>query len=278
MPLLHLVILAVIQGITEFLPISSSGHLVLTHNVLHHDSLVSGAQSKLMDMAVHLGTLIAVCTYFYKDLWALICGGIDLIAFRDTPNRQKAVLTLCASIPVIIVGLLLHKTFGADVFDNITVIGWTTLLFGIALWFFDRRQAVSGKPDQDINDMSLKHSVFIGIAQCLALIPGTSRSGITMTASRALGFSRTESARFSMWLGMVAISGAGVLSSFDIIAMENHSFGLDTAIAAALSALSAFIAIALMMRWLARASFLPFAIYRVLLGGALLGLSYSGAL
>ena len=278
MPLLHLIILALIQGITEFLPISSSGHLVLAHQVLGHDVLLSGTQEKLMDVAVHIGTLVAVCAYFYKDLWALILGGIDILAFRATQNRRKASLTLCASIPVIIAGFAIHHFAGANVFDNIVVIGWTTLTFGVALWFTDHRQEQSSRPDIRITDMSFKQSIIIGLAQCLALIPGTSRSGITMTAARTIGFSRTESARFSMWLGMVAISGAGLLSSLDIIALEDSGFGLDSVIAAVLAAFSAFIAIAIMMRWLEKASFLPFAIYRIILGGALLGLSYGGVL
>ena len=272
MPLLHLIILAIVQGITEFLPISSSGHLVIAHAALGHDEMMSNQQEKVLDIAVHLGTLIAVCAYFYRDLMGMIKGGIDLLMLRfKTPEAQKSLLILVASLPVIIVGFGIAM-MDVAMFDHLVVIGWTTLIFGIVLWLADRNSQQTLRSE----DLSWKHALIIGCSQILALIPGTSRSGITMTAARGLGYSRIEAARFSMLLGIVAISGAGVLTSLDVFEMQDFSFTKDLAIAAGLSCIAAFIAIALMMKWLVKSTFTPFAIYRVLLGGALLIIAYGG--
>lgn len=154
---------------------------------------------------------------------------------------------------------------------SIEIVAWTTLIFGIILWLADRFKPA----ERTIEDMSLKHALFIGLAQTLALIPGTSRSGITMTMGRVLGYTRTESAHFSLLLGIIAISGAGLLSGITMI--EKHilieAMGM-VLLAALLAFISGYIAIALMMKWLERCSFTPFAIYRVILGILLLGFIY----
>jgi undecaprenyl-diphosphatase len=271
MPLFHLVILALIQGITEFLPISSSGHLVLTHAALGHGESMTDAQEKIFDIAVHIGTLGAVCLYFHKDLMNMILGGIDILRFRDSAARHKALLIICASLPVIVVGFVINF-FGASMFDHLVVIGWTTLIFGVVLWVIDRKMPQT----LSFDEIGFRHAFLIGISQILALIPGTSRSGITMISARALGYSRVDAARFSMLLGIVAISGAGTLAGLDVFQIDDAAFTSSLIWAALFSFISAFIAIALMMKWLAKFSFAPFAIYRIILGVGLLALFYSG--
>lgn len=267
MPLFHIVILALVQGITEFLPISSSGHLVLTHRLLGDTDL---AEDRMMDIAVHVGTLFAVLLYYRRDVAAMLRG---LIRPAESGGRRLFAQLCAASAPVIAAGLALH-VLSPGWLDSPAMIGWTTLLFGIVLWAADRFRPM----DKTLDGLGLKDALLIGAAQVLALIPGTSRSGITMTAARALGYSRTESAHFSLLLALVAIAGAGALAGLDIVRSGNVVLTLSAAIAAVLSFASSLAVIALMMRWLAHAGFAPFALYRVLLGIVLLGLVYGGAL
>ncbi len=266
MPFFHLVILALVQGITEFLPISSSGHLVLTHHLMGQST--GWDQDLTMDIAVHIGTLLAVLLYFRKDVCGMICG----ISKNTTSIKNSmAFYIVVASIPVIIAGFLLHLLQPSFV-RSIEVMAWCTLIFGIVLWVADRF-----KPqEKTLDEMSWKHALYIGLAQILALIPGTSRSGITMTAARWFGYTRTEAARFSLFLAIVAISGAGVLGGIDVLKSENTQIGFDILIAIALSFLSALAAIHVLLKWLEKSSFTPFAIYRVILGVVLLFLVYSG--
>lgn len=270
MPLLHIVILALVQGITEFLPISSSGHLVLAHAALDGNSAQEWDKHILMDVAVHVGTLFSVMLYFRRDIALMLSGLLSL--FTGRLNHTGTTLTLkiiIGSIPVIIAGLALNKLEPSWLL-GVEIVAWTTLIFGIILWIADR---VEQSP-KTLNDMSYIHAFLIGLAQCLALVPGTSRSGITMTAGRFLGYNRTECAHYSLLLGIIAISGAGALGGIDIINDPQMTLTNDVIIAAILSFISGYIAISLMMRWLSRASFTPFAIYRIILGGALLALIY----
>lgn len=258
MPLLHLILLALIQGVTEFLPISSSGHLALTHH------LVSGqntAQTLLVDIAVHIGTLAAVLLYFSGDIRRAV--------MRRGDEAHVLFYVVAASIPVVVAGALMHL-FPMDWSRSIALIGWTTLLFGILLGVADRVEVKKSGLDK----LCWKEAVFIGLAQVLALIPGTSRSGITMTAGRFLGLSRTDSARFSLFLGIIAISGAGVIGGIDVLQLQDAAFSLDVLIAAAIAFIAGLVSIHLMMKWLARASFMPFVIYRILLGLVILAFAY----
>ncbi len=269
MVILHLIILALVQGITEFLPVSSSGHLLLTHNLFGEGaSDLCWEENRTLDVAVHIGTLLSVLVYFRKDIISITYG-----FFTGRAKDQKfAFQIILASIPVIIVGLglqMLQPSF----LCLIEILAWTTLIFGILLGVADRF------PDGKSNaDMTFRDAALIGLAQCCALIPGTSRSGITMTMSRFLGYSRTDSAQFSMFLAIVAISGAGTLGVLDLIDGGQKALTLEAAIAAILAFISGWVAIALMMGWLKRSTFKPFVIYRIILGIALLGLIYSGIL
>ncbi len=265
MTLLQIIVLAVVQGITEFLPISSSGHLVLVPIVADWPD-----QGRTMDIAVHVGTLFAVILYFWRDCLAML-GGL----WRSLKGRRDAGATLfwkvtAATLPVIGAGFAMKTLLGDDAFRSIEVLGWTMLGWGIVLWIFDRMCMTVKR----VEHMPWFDVAIIGLSQVLALIPGTSRSGITMTAARALGYERGEAARFSMLLSIPTILGAGVLAGLDIYKAGDDALTVSAAIGAGLAFVSALIAIALMMAWLKRASFTPFVIYRVLLGIVLLAVAY----
>ncbi|MCY4590981.1 MAG: undecaprenyl-diphosphate phosphatase [Alphaproteobacteria bacterium] len=260
MPLFQLTVLALVQGITEFLPISSSGHLAaLPHLMAWPD------QGLAIDVAVHAGTLLAVLVYLRHEVAGMIAG----LAGRSTPGLRLALLVILASVPVTVAGFLVLRHLG-DVFRSIEVIAWTTLVFGILLGIADR----SGAKSRRIEAMTWRDALLIGAAQVLALVPGTSRSGITMTAGLFLGYGRADAARFSLLLGIPAIAGAAVLTGFDLYRHGDAAIGLDAVIAGGLAFVSALLVIHLMMAWLARASFAPFVAYRVLLGLGLIGWIY----
>ena len=269
MPLFHIIILALIQGLTEFLPVSSSGHLVIAHEIIGGHESSKWAQDLLFDVAVHIGTLFAVVLYFWRDIISILRG----IFTRGQRDYTLMLNIIMGSIPVIIAGLILsiiepHWLRAAE------VVAATTIIFGIILWWAD----VKYTTEKTVETLSLKGALMIGLAQILALIPGTSRSGITMTAGRMLRLSRVEAARFSMLLGIVAISGAGALSSLDLLKVDNLNIGSDLALAIGLSFVSGYCAIALMMSFLKRASFKVFALYRIALGIGLFALISLGFL
>lgn len=274
MVLLPLFILALVQGITEFLPISSSGHLILVHAIFEQNAENTNIwqDHMLLDVAVHIGTLFSVLLYFHKDILKML-GGLKEIGRGDTKDEGSKLIfnLIIGSIPVIIAGFLLHLWEPAWLLQ-VEIVAWTTLIFGAVLWLADR----TPQTDKTIKDMGYKHALMIGIMQILALIPGTSRSGITMTASRFLGYSRAESAHFSLLLAIVAISGAGALSIKDLIDTGSVEIGLEFISAATLSFITGLAAIALMMKWLERATFMPFVIYRFILGTILLVGIYGG--
>jgi len=265
LPLLHIVVLALVQGFTEFLPISSSAHLILVPVFFHWPD-----QGLIMDVAVHVGTLGAVMAYLWRDiaiifqgLWAMTKGkGIN-------DGARLGFFLVLGTLPVIGVGYWMHKNMPGGI-RSIEVIGWATLGFGVLLWVFDR----FGLTLRRMEHLKIFDVVIIGISQCLALIPGTSRSGITMAVGRLLGMERPDCARFSMLLSIPTIVGAGVLKGVELYQSGNLEQMQSAVSAAALSFIAAFIAIALMMAWLKRASFTPFVIYRVALGSFLLAVAY----
>ena len=254
MNLLQLVTVALVQGITEFLPISSQAHLILI-------PWVTGwcDQGLVIDIGVHFGTLLAVVVYFWRDYLGLGRGIGEAVLGRRTAAARHAIHILIASLPVLAAGFVLRTQLGFD-FRGLAVIGWTTLGFGILLWIADRW----GRREARIEHMTWGQ----------ALLPGTSRSGITMTAARMLGFERSEAARFSLLMAVPVILGAVALAGLDLVRSGNAQLTAAAVIAAGLAFVTALLAIAAMMRWLARASFAPFAAYRVVLGIALLTALY----
>ncbi len=263
--LFQLLVLAIVQGLTEFLPISSSGHLVLTSNLLGWQD-----QGLVIDIAVHVGTLLAVMVYFWRDLWMITTGTFSALGGRPNQGFRLLLYMIVATVPIVAAGYFGHE-YIKTALRSVEVIAWTTLLFGILLGVVDWMCMTVRR----LEHLSYGGVLFVGLAQVLALIPGTSRSGITITACRMLGMERTDAARFSMLLSMPAILGAATLAGLDVYETGDFALGIDAAISVVLAFFAALIAIAIMMRWLMRATFLPFVIYRILLGAGLLYWVYS---
>jgi len=263
--LLQIVVLALVQGITEFLPISSSGHLVLV-------PVVAGwpDQGLAMDVAVHVGTLGAVIVYFWRDVWAMAVGLVRSLRGRADPGGRLFWLVVLATVPVVVAGVALKALGWDDALRSVAVIGWTMLGFGVVLWLADR----FAPADRGLERIGPAGALAIGFAQILALIPGTSRAGITMTAARALGYARPDAARFSLLLSIPTILAAGALAGLDLAESGDVGRMTDAAIGAGLAFVSALVAIWAMMAWLRRASFTPFVVYRVVLGVVLLAVAY----
>ncbi len=268
MTLLQIIVLAVVQGITEFLPISSSGHLVLVPELTEwHD------QGLMMDVGVHVGTLLAVMLYFRKDVARLFHAFLQMITFRKSHDKKERHLMLAlilSTIPIVIFGGLASKFDLTDVWRTVEVIGWTSIIFGILLYWLDTKCG----SHRDLSELTYKNAAIIGFAQVLAIIPGTSRSGVTMTAARGLGFNRTDAARFSMLMSIPTIMAAAILQLKDLFETGNIEIGSDLILGAVLSFVAALLAIAGLLKWLERASMTPFVIYRVLLGVGLLAMVY----
>lgn len=266
MSLLHLFIVAVAQGLTEFLPVSSSGHLILIPILTGYPD-----QGLMIDVAVHVGTLFAVILFFWKDV-SLCVGGLPrLLRGRiDTDGSRLAFLLIIATIPVVIIGVLLKLTGLVDMLRSITVIGWTMLIFGLVLYWADRRDP----SPKGISDWSIRDAVILGLWQAIALIPGTSRSGVTITGARRLGYNRTQSARIAMLMSIPTIAASGILLGADLVATADMAAARNGAIAAVFSFVAALLALSLMMRLLKTVSFTPYVIYRVFLGVILLLIAY----
>ena len=256
----HLLLVAIIQGITEFLPISSSGHLILIPHLTGRDD-----QGLVIDVAVHVGTLLAVVIYLWRDVGRMVAGTLRGLRGRRDPGFTLTLQVVLSTLPLVGVGYAVSQYLGGMP-RTVEIVAWATLGFGILLWVADRL----GMTIRRIEHMRYGEALFIGVAQVLALIPGTSRSGITMTAARMLGYERTEAARFSMLLGIPAILAAGTLTGLDLYERGDARLTVDALIAGGLAFVSALVAIVVMMGWLRRASFTPFVVYRILLGGGLL--------
>lgn len=264
LPILHLAVLALVQGITEFLPISSSGHLVLVPALTGWPD-----QGLMIDVAVHVGSLGAVMLYFWRDLGSIALGLGRLINGRDDPGARLAGFLILGTLPAVLAGFLLNRYYPGG-FRGLEVIAWTTLGFGVLLYISDRL----GMTVRRVEHLRLGDALIIGMAQVLALIPGTSRSGITMTAARFLGMERSEAARFSMLLAIPVILGAGGLKGWDLYRAGDVQLTGDVFFAAGFSFAAALLTLAALMAWLRRSSFTPFVVYRVFLGLFLLAVVY----
>jgi undecaprenyl-diphosphatase len=266
MPIFQIFIVAVLQGITEFLPISSSAHLILLPALTGMSD-----QGQTIDVAVHVGTLFAVMIYFRADIGPAFAGLPRLLRGRaDTPGARLALLLIVATLPVMACGLILKLTGLDDALRSVTVIGWATILFGLLLYWSDQR----GHGAKTAGIWGMRDAIVLGLWQAVALIPGTSRSGITITGARFLGYGRQDAARISMLMSVPTIIASGVLLGAEVVLDTNMALLRDGAIAAAFAFVAALIALTLMMRLLRSVSFTPYVIYRIALGLALLGMAY----
>ena len=249
---IEILILSAVQGISEFLPISSSAHLIIASNL--YDLKTS---SLLIDISLHLGSLLAIIFFFRKDLF-------------DLKNNQKLLkLIIIGSIPLIVFGYILHTTEVIHLLRNIKVIAWTTLIFGIILFFADQR-----KIDQNIStNLNIKSIIFIGLFQILALVPGVSRAGITMTAARFLKFNRVDSGKISFLLSIPALAGASLLGLKDVF---NQSIEINHVVITAviLSFSFSYITVKFFLNYLNRFSLNIFVFYRIIISLVLFAIIY----
>lgn len=258
MTTLQIVILAILQGITEFLPISSSGHLVLAPFFLDWAD-----QGLAFDVAVHVGSLAAVCIFFRRDIGALLSGGLKVLGGNvAAPESRMALAIALATVPAAIAGLLFASWIEVNLRDP-AVIVYTLSGYGILMAIADRW----GKRERTIEGVGYKDAFIIGCAQALALVPGTSRSGITITAARLLGFERQDAARFSFLLSAPVILLAagykfvGMITSDAVIAWKQLGLG------AIVACVVAYLSIEFFMRVVTRIGLAPFAVYRLILAG-----------
>jgi undecaprenyl-diphosphatase len=262
----QIIVLALIQGITEFLPISSSGHLILV-------PVLTGwpDQGIVTDMVTNVGSLFAVIIYFWRDVWSMFRGLLDASIGRTTYNSNLVVNVAIGTVPIILVGIVMKLTHLDDHIRSATLVAVNAIVFGILLYVAD----AYGLLRNTVRNLNWKSALMIGSAQALSLSPGTSRSGITMTAGRALGMVRPEAARFSFLLSIPANAAASILVIGDAV-KSGVSLTGPVILTGILTFFVALGTISFLMRLLRSMSFLPFVIYRVVLGGALLGLIYSG--
>jgi len=260
----QILVLAIVQGLTEFLPVSSSGHLILIPALTNWPD-----QGVVTDVMVHVGSLFAVIAYFWRDVLMLLKGTGELVMRKSTPGAQMAGYIALATIPALAFGAFMKLSGFQDAIRGVEIVAWNAVIFGILLYVAD----VVGKRTKVMEDMKLSPALVIGVAQAMAIIPGTSRSGITMTAARFLGFERAEAARFSFLLGIPAIAAAGAFTALELIETGGN-IPADALKAAGLTFFAALAAIALLMAIVKRYGFFMFMVYRLVLAFVLFGLLY----
>lgn len=267
MTLFYLLLVATIQGLTEFLPVSSSGHLALLPTVTGQQD-----QGLAIDIAAHVGSLFAVILYFRSDVKIAALGTTRLMKGKvDTQGAFLALCLLTATIPVILAGLALKLSGLDEALRSVAVIGWTMIGFGLVLYWADR----TGTSEKTAERWTIRDAATMGVAQVLALIPGTSRSGITISAARRLGYGREDAAKLAMLMSIPAIIASGLVLSIEVIGSANWEMARNASIAVLFSFAAALLALSIMMRLLKSVSFTPYVIYRVILGIVLLVYAYS---
>jgi undecaprenyl-diphosphatase len=261
MTLLQVIVLALIQGLTEFLPISSSAHLILGGRAFGWPE-----QGLVFDVATHLGTLIAVLIYFRRDLWRMGLACLHApTSPEETQARRLAGLIVIASLPALLIGYLASDLV-EHLLRDLRVIAYATIGFGLLLWWADAR----GPRDRSLGELRWNHALIVGLAQVLALIPGTSRSGITITAGRFLGLDAHAAARFSFLLSVPIIGAAGAYGALRVWTGDAQIDWFEFALGAGIAALVGWACIAVFLALVRRIGLMPFVIYRLVLGVVLL--------
>ena len=261
MTTLQIIVLAVVQGLTEFLPISSSGHLVLVPYLVEWTD-----QGLAFDVAVHFGSLIAVIAFFREDIAGLLHGGVQVLGGDlKSPQAYMAIAIALGTIPAAIAGLLFAGWIEANLRDP-SIIVYTLAGYGILMALADRY----AKRTKGIAEVRISDALIIGVAQALALVPGTSRSGVTITAGRLLGFERQDAARFSFLLSAPVILLATLYKGFELVTGDMTVAWSELALGVIVSAVVAYLSIEFFMRFVTRIGLAPFAIYRLLLAAVIL--------
>ena len=261
MQYLQIIILGIIQGIAEFLPISSSAHLIIARDVFGIGSFISSNIDLTFDLALHFGTLLAIVIYFFKELWSLLING--LTKGVKTSDGKLFWLIILATVPAAIVGVLFEDIFDEFFRKQIYLIAIALIVMGIIIYLFDKKS----KSNRTIKDIKVKDALTIGCAQIFALIPGFSRSGTTIAASRALGINREDSAKFSFYLSIPVVAGASLLSlikgnNLAIISSNLVIFGLGLLI----SFITGLLCISFLLKYIKKHDFKAFMYYRIILG------------
>lgn len=260
MDFLHIIVLALIQGLTEFLPVSSSAHLILVPELLGWAD-----QGLAFDVSAHVGTLCAVVGYFRADIQRIIkdwCGSLG--GAPKTADSRLGWAVIFGTVPAVVAGYTVNK-YGVSVLRDPVVIAIATVVFGVLLLWADK----IGTRSRDERDLSIADVLFIGVAQTFALIPGTSRSGVTITAGLLLGLTREGAARFSFLLAIPLIVAAGSLKTLDVLSGAIHTSWSALGTGAVLSGISAYACIHLFLKLINRIGMMPFVIYRLILGAVI---------
>ncbi len=261
MTLIQVVILAIVQGLTEFLPVSSSGHLVLVPYLF-----AWADQGLAFDVAVHFGSLAAVCMYFRKDMASILAGGMRLLGDNiTTPESRLAQAIALGTVPAALAGLLFASWIEANLRDPLVIV-YTLSGFGILMAIADR----VGRRERNISGVGFRDAVIIGFAQALSLVPGTSRSGVTITAARFLGFGRQDAARFSFLLSAPVIFLAAMYKLIALILGDAAVAWGQLGLGALLACVVAYLSIEFFMRIVTRIGLAPFAFYRLILAAFIL--------
>jgi undecaprenyl-diphosphatase len=274
-PIVHAVVLGVVQGLSEFFPISSSGHLILVPWALNWHELTANADlNKTFDVALHLGTFVGAAAYFAPDLRRFAKAGISSIRKRkvETPDERLAWLLLLSSIPGAAAGALLENVI-EDKLGKIWLIGIMLIAFGLILGWADRL-----KGTRETDEFAVRDATTMGVLQALALSPGVSRSGVTITGARWLGFQRDAAARLSFLMSLPIIGGAALYKGVKVFAGDGLPAGTGGAFAAGMiaSAITGGLAVWGTIRFVRTHSFKPFVVYRVLAGAAVLVVYFAG--
>jgi undecaprenyl-diphosphatase len=274
-PIYHAIVLGLVQGLSEFLPISSSGHLLLVPWLFEWNDFDDESVKKSFDVALHAGTLVAVLGYFRKDVITYIREGTKLVFTRTkptTPDGRLAWLFVLSTLPAAAVGALFEDKIDSAL-GTPTIIAISLILFGLILGWADR---IAG--GREMNDYRVKDALIVGAAQALALNPGTSRSGITMTAARSIGFNRDATVRISFVMSLPVITGAVLFKGYEFFTdpADNSDLYVPMLVGVVTSAIAGLIAVWGTIKLVTTWSFMPFVIYRVVVGVLMLVLIVAG--
>ncbi len=276
MSILEAIILGIIQGITEFLPISSTGHLTVAGKLMGLISTENPEQWTSFIAVIQLGTLASILIYFWKDIWNIVLDFLkenlsNRIKFsQQNQNSKLGWLIIIGSIPVVILGLLFKDIIEGSLTKNLFVIAASLIILALILAIAEK----TAKFKKDMNDITVKDSIIIGIAQAFALIPGSSRSGTTITGGLFMGLKRETAARFSFLLSIPAILGSGLLQLFEALAYIDKSMIINLIAATIVAGITGYIAIDFLLKYLRKNSTFVFIYYRIAAGIFILALLF----
>jgi undecaprenyl-diphosphatase len=269
-------VLGIVQGLTEFAPVSSSGHLILVPWLFHWPILTNESLNKTFDVALHMGTFVGAVAYFWRDIWKYLKAWVHSIRRRTVSgvDERLAWFLVIGTIPGALAGALFEETI-ENKLGQPWLIAIMLAVFGVLLFVVDRRTGQA----RDMGNLRFGDAVAIGLAQAVALQPGVSRSGVTITAARGLGLNRESAARFSFLLSLPIIGGAGAYKGLKLLAGKEHippGFGAPFAWGVLASAVSGFLVIWALLAYLRRRDFAPFVVYRLAAAGLVLGIIAAG--